>query len=111
MHFAPCNIRVNAIAPGFFVTNQNRGLLYSEDGRPTQRTEKILAHTPMGRFGEVCDLEGTLLFLASDEASGFVTGVIIPVERLLLQRRVKGKRMEAEEHPFGEEFNQTGRPH
>jgi NAD(P)-dependent dehydrogenase (short-subunit alcohol dehydrogenase family) len=80
VHFAPCNIRVNAIAPGFFVTNQNRGLLYSEDGRPTQRTEKILAHTPMGRFGEVCDLEGTLLFLASDEASGFVTGVIIPVD-------------------------------
>lgn len=80
VHFAPCNIRVNAIAPGFFVTNQNKNLLYTEDGRPTPRTEKILSHTPMARFGEVCDLAGTLLFLSSDEASGFVTGVIIPVD-------------------------------
>ena len=80
VHFAPCGIRVNAIAPGFFVTNQNRALLYNEDGTPTARTGKILAGTPQKRFGEVSDLIGTLLFLASDEASGFVTGVIIPVD-------------------------------
>lgn len=79
VHFAPCHIRVNAIAPGFFVTNQNRDLLF-QNGAPTPRTHKILAHTPQGRFGEVGDLLGTLLFLASDEASGFVTGTVIPVD-------------------------------
>ena len=80
VHFAPCNIRVNAIAPGFFVTNQNRALLFNEDGTPTARTGKILGGTPQQRFGEVSDLIGTLLWLASDEASGFVTGVIVPVD-------------------------------
>ena len=80
VHFAPCNIRVNGIAPGFFVTNQNRALLFNEDGTPTARTGKILASTPQKKFGEVSDLIGTLLWLASDEASGFVTGVIIPVD-------------------------------
>ena len=80
VHFAPCGIRVNGIAPGFFVTNQNRALLFNEDGTPTARTGKILASTPQKRFGEVSDLIGTLLWLASDEASGFVTGVIIPVD-------------------------------
>lgn len=80
VHFAPCNIRVNAIAPGFFVTNQNRGLLFDKDGNPTARTEKILSATPMSRFGDVSELIGTLLWLASDEASGFVTGAVIPVD-------------------------------
>lgn len=80
VHFAPCNIRVNAIAPGFFVTNQNRALLFNEDGTPTARTGKILNGTPQKKFGEVSDLIGTLLWLASDEASGFVTGVVIPVD-------------------------------
>lgn len=80
VHFAPCGIRVNAIAPGFFVTNQNRALLFTEDGKPTARTGKILAATPQKRFGEVSDLIGTLLWLASDEASGFVTGTVIPVD-------------------------------
>lgn len=80
VHFAPCGIRVNAIAPGFFVTNQNRALLFREDGTPTPRTGKILAATPQKRFGEVSDLIGTLLWLASDEASGFVTGVVVPVD-------------------------------
>ena len=80
VHFAPCGIRVNGIAPGFFVTNQNRALLFNEDGTPTARTGKILAGTPQKKFGEVSDLIGTLLWLASDEASGFVTGVIIPVD-------------------------------
>ncbi len=79
VHFAPCNIRVNAIAPGFFVTNQNRDLLF-KDGKPTARTEKILRGTPMDRFGEMDDLTGTLLWLVSDEASGFVTGVVVPVD-------------------------------
>lgn len=80
VHFAPCNIRVNAIAPGFFVTNQNRALLYNEDGTPTARTGKILAATPMKKFGEIGDLLGALLWLADDRASGFVTGTVIPVD-------------------------------
>ncbi len=79
VHFAPCGIRVNAIAPGFFVTNQNRDLLF-QNGEPTARTHKILAATPQDRFGEVSDLIGTLLFLATDAASGFVTGTVIPVD-------------------------------
>lgn len=80
VHFAPVGIRCNAIAPGFFVGNQNRGLLFNPDGSPTPRTNKILAGTPMGRFGEVGELIGTLLFLADDKASGFITGVVIPVD-------------------------------
>ena len=80
VHFAPCNIRVNAIAPGFFVTNQNRGLLFDEAGKPTARTAKILAATPMKKFGEISDLTGALLWLADDRSSGFVTGTVIPVD-------------------------------
>lgn len=80
VHFAPCNIRCNAIAPGFFVTNQNRALLYTPDGQPTARTGKILGATPMKKFGEIDDLIGTLLWLADNKASGFVTGVIVPVD-------------------------------
>ena len=80
VHFAPCKIRVNAIAPGFFVTNQNRALLFDEAGKPTARTEKILAATPMKKFGEISDLTGALLWLADDKASGFVTGTVIPID-------------------------------
>ena len=80
VHFAPCNIRCNAIAPGFFVTNQNRTLLYNQDGTPTARTGKILNATPMRKFGEISDLIGCLLWLADDNASGFVTGAVIPVD-------------------------------
>ena len=80
VHFAPCGIRVNAIAPGFFVTNQNRALLFDEAGKPTARTAKILAATPMKKFGEISDLTGALLWLADDNASGFVTGTVIPVD-------------------------------
>ncbi len=80
VHFAPCSIRCNAIAPGFFVTNQNRALLFNEDGTPTARTGKILAATPMKKFGEISDLIGCLLWLADDNASGFVTGTVIPVD-------------------------------
>lgn len=80
VHFAPCGIRCNAIAPGFFVTNQNRGLLFNADGTPTARTGKILAATPMKKFGEISDLIGCLLWLVDDKASGFVTGTVIPVD-------------------------------
>ena len=80
VHFAPCGIRCNAIAPGFFVTNQNRALLFHEDGTPTPRTGKILAATPMKKFGEISDLIGALLWLSDDGASGFVTGTVIPVD-------------------------------
>ena len=80
VHFAPCGIRCNAIAPGFFVTNQNRGLLFNADGTPTARTGKILAATLMKKFGEISDLIGCLLWLADDKASGFVTGTVIPVD-------------------------------
>lgn len=80
VHFAPCKIRCNAIAPGFFVTNQNRALLYNPDGSPTARTGKILSATPMKKFGEISDLIGCLLWLSDDNASGFVTGTTIPVD-------------------------------
>lgn len=80
VHFAPCDIRVNAIAPGFFVTNQNRSLLFDKGRNPTPRTGKILAGTPMKRFGEPSELIGALLFLADRNASGFITGVILPVD-------------------------------
>lgn len=79
-YFARSGIRVNAIAPGFFVGEQNYSLLFDQDGKPTPRTEKILASTPMGRFGEAGELIGTLLYLVSPEAAGFVTGVVIPVD-------------------------------
>ena len=80
VHFAPAGIRVNAMAPGFFVTHQNRALLFDAQGNPTPRTEKILAATPMKRFGEAEELLGTLNFLTDPAASGFVTGVVIPVD-------------------------------
>lgn len=80
VHFSDVGIRVNAIAPGFFSTNQNKTLLYNEDGSLTARSEKILSHTPLGRFGVPEDLSGTLLFLSDETYSGFVTGVIIPVD-------------------------------
>ncbi len=80
VHFSEVGLRVNAIAPGFFSTNQNKALLYNEDGSLTPRSEKILAHTPLGRFGVPEDLTGTLLFLADETYSKFVTGVVIPVD-------------------------------
>lgn len=80
VHFSKVGIRVNAIAPGFFVTNQNRALLMNEDGSYTDRSKKILSQTPMGRFGEAEELTGTLLWLLCREASGFVNGVVVPVD-------------------------------
>lgn len=80
VHFSKVGIRCNAIAPGFLATNQNKALLFNDDGTPTARTGKILAGTPMERFGEPEELIGALLFLASSEASGFVNGACIPVD-------------------------------
>lgn len=80
VHFSKVGIRVNAIAPGFFVTAQNKNLLFDADGNPTPRTGKILAATPMGRFGDAEELLGALLYLLCEPASGFVTGVVIPVD-------------------------------
>ena len=80
VHFSKVGIRVNAIAPGFFSTQQNAKLLWNEDGTPTARTGKILAATPMGRFGETEELEGGLLFLLDNKAAGFITGVVLPVD-------------------------------
>ena len=80
VHFSEVGIRVNAIAPGFFATNQNRALLYNEDGSLPPRSAKILAHTPQNRFGVPADLTGALLFLADEAYSAFITGVILPVD-------------------------------
>ena len=80
IHFSKQGIRVNAIAPGFFATAQNRTLLFNEDGSPTDRTRKILAATPFERFGQAEELDGVLLFLVDSKASSFITGVCIPVD-------------------------------
>lgn len=80
VHFSKAGIRVNAIAPGFFLTTQNEKLLMNEDGTPTQRTKDILGNTPFGRFGKEDELIGTLLYLVCEEASSFVTGIVIPVD-------------------------------
>lgn len=80
VHFSKVGIRVNAIAPGFFSTKQNAKLLFNDDGTPTARTGKILAATPMGRFGESEELEGGLLFLVNNEAASFITGIVLPID-------------------------------
>ena len=80
VHFVKEGIRVNAIAPGFLSTNQNRALLWNADGTPTARTGKILAATPMGRFGEPEELVGAVLFLLDEKAASFITGVVIPID-------------------------------
>ena len=80
VHFSRVGIRVNAIAPGFFSTKQNAKLLWNDDGTPTARTGKILAATPMGRFGKTEELEGAVLFLLNSEAASFITGIVIPVD-------------------------------
>ena len=80
VHFSKAGIRVNAIAPGFFSTQQNAALLWNPDGSPTARTGKILAATPMGRFGQPEELNGALLFLLNNDAAGFITGVTLPID-------------------------------
>ena len=80
VHFAKEGIRVNALAPGFFVTKQNHDMLINPDGSYTARSEKIIAGTPMGRFGRPEELVGTLLFLVCNEAASFITGTVIPID-------------------------------
>ena len=80
IELAQYGIRCNAIAPGFFSTKQNAALLWNADGTPTARTGKILAATPMGRFGESEELDGALLFLLNNKAASFITGVVIPID-------------------------------
>lgn len=79
VHFAKVGIRVNAIAPGFFLTDQNRTLLTDSDGNLTERGNTIIAQTPLGKFGKPEDLLGTLMWLCSEESS-FVTGIVVPVD-------------------------------
>lgn len=80
VHFAQTGLRVNAIAPGFFITDQNRGLLLDENGEYTPRSKKIIEATPMKKFGEPEHLLGTLLFLLDPSYSSFITGTTVPVD-------------------------------
>lgn len=78
--WAPHNVRVNSITPGFFPAEQNRRLLYQDDGTPTERARQILGHTPMQRFGKAEELAGATIFLAASSASSFVTGIDLRVD-------------------------------
>lgn len=80
VYFSKVNIRVNAIAPGFFLTEQNKGLLIEGDGEYSERANKIISQTPMSRFGEPEELIGTLLWLVDHRASSFVNGIVVPVD-------------------------------
>ncbi|PNZ66244.1 SDR family NAD(P)-dependent oxidoreductase [Staphylococcus croceilyticus] len=80
VYFSRTNIRVNAIAPGFLLTDQNRDLLLNDDGSYSDRAEKIINSTPLGRFGEPEELVGALLFLVNQQASSFVNGVVLPID-------------------------------
>jgi NAD(P)-dependent dehydrogenase (short-subunit alcohol dehydrogenase family) len=86
--FAPYNIRVNSITPGFFPGEQNRRLLFNEDGTPTPRGQVILGHTPLARFGDPSELVGTTVYLASEKASGFVTGIDLRVDGGFLSQTI-----------------------
>jgi len=86
--WAPHGVRVNSITPGFFPAEQNRKLLFNEDGSPTPRAQSILTHTAMGRFGDAKELKGALLFLASEKASSFVTGTDIRVDGGFLSQTI-----------------------
>lgn len=80
VHFGESGIRCNAIAPGFYAAEQNHDLLFNADGTYTDRARKIIAGTPMGRFGNPEELIGAALFLASDETASFVNGIVLPVD-------------------------------
>jgi NAD(P)-dependent dehydrogenase (short-subunit alcohol dehydrogenase family) len=86
--WATKGVRVNSITPGFFPAEQNRKLLFNEDGSPTARTKSIWSHTPMGRFGEAHELIGAAVFLASQKASSFVTGTDIRVDGGFLSQTI-----------------------
>jgi NAD(P)-dependent dehydrogenase (short-subunit alcohol dehydrogenase family) len=86
--WAPQGVRVNSITPGFFPAEQNRRLLFNEDGTPTARAQSILNHTPMGRFGTSDELIGAVVFLASGRASGFVTGSDIRIDGGFLSQTI-----------------------
>lgn len=86
--WAPKGVRVNTITPGFFPAEQNRKLLFKDDGSPTDRTKSILGHTPMNRFGEAKELIGAAVFLASPHASSFVTGADIRVDGGFLSQTI-----------------------
>ena len=79
-HFAKEGIRVNAIAPGFFLTAQNHALMFNQDGTPSERSKKILNNTPSGRFGDAEELLGAVLMLSSEKAASFITGVVLPID-------------------------------
>ena len=79
-YFAKSNIRCNAIAPGFLVSDQNRSLLFNEDGSPTKRSAKILNNTPMHRFVDADELLGAVLFLCDDRSASAITGVVLPID-------------------------------
>ncbi len=79
-YLAPANIRVNAIAPGFFLNDRSRKIMFHEDGSHTPRADSVMAHTPLKRFGEATELTGCMNWLISDEAAGFVTGIVVPVD-------------------------------
>ncbi|MFT4692122.1 MAG: SDR family oxidoreductase [Verrucomicrobiia bacterium] len=86
--WATDKVRVNTITPGFFPAEQNRKLLFNEDGSPSDRTKAIWGHTPMQRFGEAKELVGAAVFLASEEASSFVTGTDICVDGGFLSQTI-----------------------
>jgi NAD(P)-dependent dehydrogenase (short-subunit alcohol dehydrogenase family) len=86
--WAPRGVRVNSLTPGFFPAEQNRALLFQSDGTPTPRAQSILNHTPMARFGESRELVGAAIFLASEKASGFVTGIDLRVDGGFLSQTI-----------------------
>ena len=86
--WAPSGVRVNSITPGFFPAEQNKRLLFNADGSPTPRAQSILNHTPKARFGEARELMGAAIFLASEAASGFVTGTDIRVDGGFLSQTI-----------------------
>lgn len=79
-YLAPANVRVNAIAPGFFLNERSKKIMYNEDGSQTARAENVLGHTPMKRFGEASELIGCMNWLIDDRAASFVTGIVVPVD-------------------------------
>jgi len=79
-YLAPANIRVNAIAPGFFLNDRSRKIMFNEDGTYTNRAQNVMAHTPLKRFGEARELIGCMNWLINDEVAGFTTGIVVPVD-------------------------------